>query len=96
MKRSTFITPNHFDKKNRRTFIKQSVLLGTGIVVLPTLVQCDQEPVSGMVLEPIKIIGLKTYDGETYLENAKLMYQLHVARLIQSKNLNSLVPSAIT
>ncbi|MCK5370876.1 MAG: hypothetical protein KAQ62_20070, partial [Cyclobacteriaceae bacterium] len=71
MKRPTLKSPDHSDKKSRRTFIKQSAFLGTGIVMLPTLVQCDHESVSEMVLEPTKIIGLKAFDGETYLEDAK-------------------------
>lgn len=55
----------------RRTFLKQSVLLGTGIVFFPTLSGCSLEPESGMVLEPTKIMGLKAFEGEALIENAQ-------------------------
>jgi hypothetical protein len=54
----------------RRRFIKQSLLIGTGLVVFPTLPGCSDEPVTGMVLEPARIDGLKKIEGESYLENA--------------------------
>lgn len=55
----------------RRVFLKQSILIGTGIVVFPSLPGCSAEPESGMVLEPQKVVGLKAIDGEALLENAQ-------------------------
>lgn len=71
MKRPTLIPQHYSDKKNRRIFIKQSVMVGAGIVVLPSMLRCSSASVlEGMVLEPSKIVGLKIVEGESYLDNA--------------------------
>ena len=57
-------------EKTRRTFIKQSLLFGTGIVVFPILPGCSNDHESGMTLEPTKTLGLKVIEGEAYLNNA--------------------------
>lgn len=57
-------------KKERRTFIKQSVMASAGMVVIPSMLQCSSKKASGLVLEPSKIDGLKIVDGEDYLDNS--------------------------
>jgi len=78
MKRRNNLSSGFSAKKDRRTFIKEGALLGTGIAMLPTLVQCSYTPDSQMILEPTKIIGLKSFNGEAYLENAKWYTGDHV------------------
>lgn len=56
--------------KDRRTFIKQSLMVGTGVVIIPSLVHCSNQRPSGLVLEPSEIDGLKIVEGENYLNNA--------------------------
>jgi len=62
----------------RRTFIKQSIMFGSGLIVLPSFIKCSTEQSSGMVLEPNKIIGLKSFDGESLLDNATWYSGEHV------------------
>lgn len=56
--------------QQRRSFIKQSIIAGSGVVALPALFQCSSSQSSDMILEPSQIIGLKKIDGEQFLENA--------------------------
>ncbi len=55
----------------RRNFLKQSILLGTGVVFLPAFSGCANNAENGMVLEPKKINGLTPFEGEHYIENAQ-------------------------
>ena len=56
--------------QNRRTFLKQTLLTGAGIAVLPRALKAFSEKISGLVLKPTKISGLTPFNGENYLENA--------------------------
>ena len=56
--------------QQRRTFIKQSIIAGSGVVALPALMQCSSSQHSALILEPSQIIGLKEIAGEKLLENA--------------------------
>ncbi len=55
----------------RRTFIKQSLALGTGILFLPPNSASKSFGIPGTILEPTKIVGLKPFDGENYLKHAQ-------------------------
>ena len=57
--------------KSRRTFIKQGALIGSGIIIVPTLNGCLYEPSLGTVLEPSEIVGLKSVDGDNLLQNSQ-------------------------
>jgi len=56
--------------QNRRTFIKNSVLTGAGIAVLPRTLKAFTENIQGLILTPSKIIGLTPFEGKDYFENA--------------------------
>ena len=61
--------------QGRRTFMKQSILAGAGVFVLSHLNGCANTndaagAISGTVLTPTEIKGLRAVDGEQYLENA--------------------------
>lgn len=58
-------------RSDRRTFIKQSALLGAGAIIFPNLPGCTAPQVSGMILEPAETIGLEKVAGEALLENAE-------------------------
>ena len=56
--------------ESRRAFIKQSALIGAGVVIFPNITGCTQEPEQGTVLTPAEIKGLQVVDGESHLKNA--------------------------
>lgn len=58
-------------QQNRRSFIKQSVLSGAGIMILPKVTSAGLKIKKGMILKPAKITGLKSINGPSYMENAK-------------------------
>ncbi len=60
-----------YNNQTRRSFLKQSALLGTGMIILPVNRLEQIKPGSGMVLQPSQIIGLQNIDGEAYLKDAK-------------------------
>lgn len=55
----------------RRSFIKQGIIAGAGILVLPTLAGGKQDAIQGEVLIPEITGGLKTISGPDYLEDAE-------------------------
>lgn len=55
----------------RRSFLKQSLLLSTGILFPLSLIDYTLASKSGMVLRPTKIKGLKLVDGEPLIEQAQ-------------------------
>ena len=59
---------------SRRSFIKQGVLAGTGILILPNLAKAGYKHSAGLTLKPEKIEGLKAINGENYLEGS-IWYQ---------------------
>lgn len=56
--------------RDRRDFIKNTVLAGTAISFLPALACKSAENVGGLILEPGLIKGLKPDSGEAFLKNA--------------------------
>lgn len=56
--------------RTRRGFIKQTTLAVVGIHILPGISGAATRPISGLVLKPDLLNGIKSIDGEPYLENA--------------------------
>lgn len=56
--------------QNRRTFIKQTVLAGAGLSILPRTLKAFKPKSDDIVLHPEKIEGLKPFPGKNYLENS--------------------------
>ena len=72
MKKSTFLSSDYSGKLNRRIFIKQSVLVGSSILVYSNCTsESDYPGVKGTILKKDNLLGgLKEVEGPDYLPNA--------------------------
>ena len=72
MKKSTFLSSDYSGKLNRRIFIKQSVLVGSSILVYSNCTsESDYPVVKGTILKKDNLLGgLKEVEGPDYLPNA--------------------------